>query len=338
EAYSLYLRARRFSLRGVPLGARDAELLMDSAAYYARAAIAIDSSFAQAYGLLGTYYFVEAFRGWGPFEQNVDSSRITANRALATDSSLGDPYINLISKAIYLDDDWAAAIAASDKATRWSSHDGQVLQFAGIVTAEVEGRVDSALALLRKSVELEENVPAFNTLGDLYMRAGRYDSAVTVLRRALQLDPSVPGPRRRLIQSLEHLKQYPEAIAVRRAGGDAAAAAAYERGWSSGGEAGYQRVQQDDLRRQLAVLEAPLNRPYKVPDDTVPQLREEKIAALYAQLGEWSKAMDWVLKEYEHRPRRFRLYVTNPQYRGLRNDPRFLPMVRREGLEKLLPR
>jgi hypothetical protein len=214
-----------------------------------------------------------------------------------------------------------------------------VLQYAGIVVGEVEGQIDSALVLLRRAAELEpSSLLALNTLGDLYMRAGRYDSAVTVLRRALEQDPSVPGPRRRLISSLENLKRYDEAIAVRRQGGDSAGAVAYAQGLAEAGESGYQRVRRADLQRQLAALQAPLNRPYRLPDDTVPQLREEKIAALYAQLGEWSKAMDWVLTEYGHRPRRFRLFVTNPAFQGLRSDPRFLPLVRKEGLDGLLRR
>jgi TolB-like protein len=337
-AYDLYLRGRRFSLRGVPLGAKDAHLLMDSAAYYGRAAIALDSSFAQAYGLLGTYYFVVAFRGWGPFQAYVDSTIRSEVRALASDSTLGDPWVNMISTAIYLDDDWPAAQEAATRALRLSSHDAQVLQFAGIVIGEVEGRVDSAIRLLRRAEELEPSIPNLNTLGDLYMRAGRFDSAVGLLRSALELDPSVPGPRRRLIQSLERLKRFDDAIAARRQGGDTAAALAYARGFAEGGEAGYERVRRQDLERQLGPLLPPISRPYKLPDDTVPQLREERIVALYAQLGQWNQAMDWVLKLRERRPRRFRLIVTNPLYDGLRSDPRFLPLVKAEGLEGLLPR
>jgi hypothetical protein len=168
------------------------------------------------------------------------------------------------------------------------------------------------------------------------MRAGRYDSAVVALRRAVDFDPTVPGPRRRLIFSLEKLKRYPEAIAARREGGDSVWASKYETAFQSGGQPAYETVRREDLMHQLQPLLAPLNRPYKVPDDTVPQLREEKVAAIYAQLGQWTDAMDWVLKEYEHRPRRFRLYVTNPAFAGLVNDPRFLPLVKKEGLEALL--
>ncbi len=337
-AYNLYLRGRRLQLRGSLLGARDAQVLLDSAGYYGRAAIALDSSFAQAYGLLGTYYFVMAFRGWAPFAVYMDSADYAIRRALAVDSTLGDPWVNLMGKAMYLDDDWPEAISLARRALRLSGYDSQVLQVAGIVIGEVEGRIDSAITLLRRSAEVEPSNAGMNTLADLFMRAGRYDSAVVAARHALDLDPTVPGPRRRLIISLEQLKRYDEAIQSRREGGDTAGVAAYARGYAEQGAAGYEAVRQEDLRRQLVVLEAPLNRPFKLPEDTVPQLREARIAALHAQLGEWTQAMDWVMKLREHRPRRFRLIVTNPLFAGLKADPRFGQLVKQEGLEGLLRR
>jgi len=48
--------------------------------------------------------------------------------------------------------------------------------------------------------------------------------------------------------------------------------------------------------------------------------------------------MDWVLTEYQRRPRRFRLFVANPDSDSLPTDPRFLPLVRKQGLEELLRR
>ena len=335
-AYEEYLRGRRLSLRGVALGAEHAKLLMDSAAYYGRRAIALDSGFAQAHGLLVTYYFVSAFRGWRPFAQYVDSSVWATRRALAADSTVGDPWTNMMSKAMYLDDDWNGTIASARQALRLAAHDAQVLQFTAIVVGEVEGRVDSAIVLARRSVELELFNPGLNTLGDLYMRAGRYDSAVVVLRRALELDPSVPGPRRRLIVSLEHLKRFDEAVAARRQGGDSAGALAYAKGFAEGGATGYERVRRGDVTRQLEAQLAAASAPYRIPQDTVPQLREERIVSLYSQLGEWTSAMDWVTKLRERRPRRFRLIVTNPLYAPLRVDPRFMALVKEDGLEKLV--
>ena len=109
-AYSSYLRGRRFSLLATPLGASDAKAMNDSAFHYAEEAIARDSNFAAAYALQSTYYFLAAVRGWRtPLSEYTDSAAVTAHRALALDSTLGDPWLNRLSQAMYLDDDWATA-------------------------------------------------------------------------------------------------------------------------------------------------------------------------------------------------------------------------------------
>jgi tetratricopeptide (TPR) repeat protein len=266
----------------------------------------------------------------------MDSTESSLHRSLAADSTLSDPWVNMISKSIYLDDDWPGAISQTRRAQRLSGYDAQVVVFTAIVIGEVEGRLDSAITLARRATVMEPTIGSRNTLADLFMRAGQFDSAVVAARRALDLDPTVPGPRRRLITSLEQLRRFQEAIQARQEGGDSAGAAAYARAYAERGAAGYEQVRQADLRRQIAVLEAPPDPPRELPRDTVPVLREERIIALYAQLGEWTKAMDWVMKLRERRPKRFRLIVTNPLLGGLRSDPRFQALVKEQGLEELL--
>ena len=336
-AYELYLRGRRFENRAVPLGAREGKAWLDSALTYARQAIALDSGFAAPYALLSSYYFISAFRGWRtPFAALADSASRYGRRALAIDSTLGEGWVNQISQNIYLKDDWDAVRAASMAALRLAGHDPSVLQYAGIYLGEVEGRLDSAIALLRRSTNFEPGLQNLNTLGDLLMRARRYDSAVTALRRAVEFDPGVPGPHRRLILSYERMGRYQDAIAERRAlgGRDSVGAAAFENAFKKDGAAGYERERLADLRRRVDSMVAVRAEPSEL--DTFPPLRENRIATLYAQLGDWTRAMDWVLKERQRRPKRFRLYLTNPDFTGLRNDPRFMPLVKQEGLEGLL--
>ena len=334
-AYDLYLRGRRFENRAVPLGARDAKRALDSMLFYAQAAIAKDSSFAAAYSLLSSYYFISAFRGWRtPFAAYVDSAIGYGRRALANDSTLGEAWVDLISQSIYLNDDWEAARDAASRGLRLSGYDPYVLQYVAIYTGEVEGRIDSAVSLIRKSVELEPGIQNLNTYGDMLMRARRYDSAAAALRRAVEFDPSVPGPRRRLVLCYEKLGKYQEAIEERRTLGDLAGAAAFEKALAGGGAAGYERERLAELRRRADSMAAAPPSPGEL--DQVPPFREGRIAVLYAQLGDWTRAMDWVLKERERRPKRFRLYVTNPDFAGLRNDRRFMVLVRQEGLENLV--
>jgi hypothetical protein len=56
----------------------------------------------------------------------------------------------------------------------------------------------------------------------------------------------------------------------------------------------------------------------------------------YAQLGDWKSAMDWIVRERALRPRRFRLWVTNPDMVEVRRDPRFMALVKEDGLQPLL--
>ena len=336
-AYELYLRGRRFENRAVPLGAREGRASLDSALHYAREAIALDSSFAAPYALLSSYYFISTFRGWRtPFAAYADSATRYGRRALAIDSTLGEGWVNQISHNIYLNDDWDVAREATMASLRLAGHDPSVLQYAGIYVGEAEGRLDSAIALLRRSTNFEPGLQNLNTLGDLLMRGRRYDSAVAALRRAVEFDPGVPGPHRRLIMSYEKLGRYADAIAERRAlgGPDSIAAVAFESAFRKDGAAGYERERRADLQRRVDSMVAVTPPPSEL--DTVPPLRENRIATLYAQLGDWTRAMDWVLKEHGRRPKRFRLYVANPDFAGLRNDPRFLPLVKQEGLEGLM--
>jgi hypothetical protein len=66
--------------------------------------------------------------------------------------------------------------------------------------------------------------------------------------------------------------------------------------------------------------------------DVIPPLREFRLALLHLQLGETTKAMDWIEREYQRRPRRFRIYYDHPDFDQLHDDPRFRALARREGL------
>jgi hypothetical protein len=184
-------------------------------------------------------------------------------------------------------------------------------------------------------VEIEPGTANLNTLGDFYLRARRNDSAVAALRRAIAFDPAVPGPHRRLITALERGDRYADAVLERRAMGDPRAEA-FGRGFLTGGGQGYQQVLAKDLRERIDSLVRATSEPFRLPRDTIPPTREAQIAALYARLGEWTSAMDWIVRERQRRPRRFRLYVTNPDFGELRADPRFTRLVAEDGLQGLV--
>jgi serine/threonine-protein kinase len=338
-AYELYLRGRRFHNVATPLGAALAGEYLDSVRYYADRGLEQDSLFASAWALKGAYYFLSTVRGFrADFGAGMDSATAYGSRALALDSTLGEPWMNRIVHALYLQDDWETTGTLLRRSLNASPGYPGLYQYAAIYAGEIEGRLDSAITLMRHSAELEPIAITLNSLGDLYMRARQYDSAIAALRRSLDIDPTPPGPNQRLIQTYERTGRYAEAVAALRAWKGESAAMAFSNALAADGPAGYRRVLEQDIRRRIDSLENLVARPRAAGVDTLPPTLEGHIAPLYAQLGEWSRAMDWVLRDRERRPKRFRLYVANPDFDGLRADPRFLPLVRQEGLESLLRR
>jgi serine/threonine protein kinase/tetratricopeptide (TPR) repeat protein len=332
-AYDAYLRGRHFYTRATPAGTRGALEMVDSVLHYGRQALAMDSGFAGAWALLSNYHRVKAVRdSRAVFAAEVDSSLQLARRALSLDSTIGDAWVIEGTHSFYYVDDWDATKRVYERGIRLSPSDPALRGFYAIYLGEAEGRLDSAIAMAHQATELGGETIYLNTLGDLLMRARRYDSAIVVLRKAVETDPSVPGPQLRLITSFERTRRYAEAVAARRAWRGAIAAEPFERGFAQSGEAGYQRALQAELRARIDTVAGFIGTPRQYPRDSLPPIPETRLALLYGQLGDWAQATDWVLREYQIRPKRLRLWLTHPDMQGLRGDPRFQALVRKEGL------
>ena len=76
----------------------------------------------------------------------------------------------------------------------------------------------------------------------------------------------------------------------------------------------------------------------KAYQEFAPGLQADSIVVAYAELGEWSKAMDWVERGYYQRPGRLRRVLTDLAYdrRGLASDPRYVRLLRTAGLAELI--
>jgi eukaryotic-like serine/threonine-protein kinase len=335
-AYDDYLRGRSIYARATPAGTRGALELLDSVLYYGRHALATDSDFAGAWALLANYHRLRAvIDRRAVFGAEVDSSVQLARRAIALDSTIGDPWMVIGTEGFYYSDDWEKARTSFERGLRLSPSHAALRNFFAIYLGEVEGRLDSAIGMARRAAEIEPAPIYLNTLGDQLMRARRYDSAIAVLQRAIALDSSVPGPHLRLVTSYERTGRYAEAVAARRVWRGEAFAAPFADGFRTAGAEGYRRALDAELRARIDSLIRQVGGPRQYPRDTLAPIPEARIALLYGQLGDWTTATDWVLKEHALRPRRLRLWLVNPDMAGLRTDPRFAALVRREGAEVL---
>ncbi|MGE0552800.1 MAG: protein kinase [Gemmatimonadales bacterium] len=332
-AYDAYLRGRRVWVKSTPLGASDSRSNADSILYYAERALQRDPNFAGAHFLRAAFYTVAAMRGWRqPFGAAMDTAIAAGAKTLALDSTFSDAHMVLAIIDLYATDRWEDAGRRLRTALALNPDLPTTHQYYGIYLGEIERRLDSAIVHLRRAVSLDPQSHFLNTLGDLLLRARKLDSAAQVLRQAVALDPQVTGQRRRLVRVLEDLGRYDEAVSVRRAGADSVTAPAFADALARDGAAGYVRQLRAELRHQIDSLAT-------VPAtviDTAPPIRPHRIAKLFARLEEWPLAMDWVIREYERRPRRLIYVLGDPDFDGLRQEPRFLALVREAGLESWL--
>jgi len=336
--YDLYLRGSQYLVRASPLSAALGKELADSTLYYANRVLERAPRHAGAHFLRAYYYILGGTRGWvRPFAAATDSAWAELNRAFALDSTLAEVWTVRGTLELYLSDNWPSVRRNLATGVRFDPDLAYARLYYGIYLGEIEGALDSAISHLRHAVRIEPAALHYNTLGDLYLRNRQYDSAVAALREAVALDRGLPGPWTRLILIYERLGRWPEALEARRQAPDTTRHGLFSTAFREAGEAGYRRVLEEDVRARIDSLETAMEGPKNEAADSFPPLREGRIALLHAQLGEWREAMDWILREHRRRPTRFRWFVAHPDLAGLRNDPRWLPMVRQEGLERLLP-
>ena len=159
-------------------------------------------------------------------------------------------------------------------------------------------------------------------VGDSYYYAREYEKSVIYYRMAIELDPRFDGAHTDLARSLEALGRFDESRAQ------------YEQGRVlSGGVAGpsFGRAHLEisagnpaEGRRMLEEL---------IEARTTRVVSAWGIAAVYACLGEVDEAFRWLDVAVEEGATGLIFLRVHPRMDSIRKDPRYLPLVRRVGLE-----
>jgi tetratricopeptide (TPR) repeat protein len=171
------------------------------------------------------------------------------------------------------------------------------------------------------------------------MTLGRYDEAVGSLREALRLLPRYEAALERLEMACHRAGRHDEALdarrallGVRRQGARLAAL------WECSERDGWLAAREEDLRAEVAELLARAEQEDPFIDPGTSRQVSDRLIIAYAELGEWSLAMDWVEKGYFRRPGRLRRVLMDLPYdsHGLARDPRYARLLRMAGLEELI--
>jgi adenylate cyclase len=197
EAYDYLRRAQESYFRGTPADNARARHLGERA-------IEVDPTYARAYSLLASTYFVEWVNQWSPDPQTIERAFALAQQALTLDESWLGAH-ELVALIYLLRDkhpEQALAVVKRSLAQvpNW---------FAGYVTLGVlfnaMGRPEETIGLQEQAIRLSPRSDRFlPVLGSAYRSLGRYEEALTALQGALAVN------RNRLDAHLELAATYSE--------------------------------------------------------------------------------------------------------------------------------
>jgi serine/threonine protein kinase len=337
-ADELTIRGQQAWRQGVP-GGPGAQLALEEARAYFDRALALDPNNARALVGLSNYQTVSAVRGFSDRAAGFAKGRELLFKALAADDRCAEAYMALGVTALYWDDDFHAAVRHFRRALELDPNGPESLRFQSVVF-KILGRTDEAVEAARAStVRAPDAATTWNGLGDVLIAAGRNAEAVEPLKKAINLKPGYSPALERLELAYFRIGEFDRALETRasrlRLGGFGERADMLER---EAQELGFPEARLRDVRRELEGLldDAAINDPFVEYFSS--RSPADRIVNAYAELGEWSKAMDWVERAYQRRPGRLRRMLTDHPFdhRGLAVDPRYARLLRVAGLEELL--
>ena len=318
EAYNLYLKGWHFR------NLHNASMAVE----YLEQAVALDSTFAQAYAVLAYSY---AARYGFKFENSL---------------VIVDYGFNLMKQAL-------------DKALDLDPAQPDAHTHLGLYQEQKKWEFVAAEASFRRALELDpNNVNARNEYGWFLQRVGRPDEALAEFRRAQELDPLSHLPPWGIAGVYYNTREYNKALEYCQAAselqpgfGDWHANRIKREILMQQGryaEASDEAVKAGDLFRQLRAEWALGNREkvYSVRDSlrssgALQQLEQEHphwSARLYAIMGEQEKALSLLERAYEDTTKE-RYYpvglVYYPEFDFLRAAPRFKALMQKMGLTEV---
>ena len=288
---------------------------------YFNQAIEADPGCAVAYAGLADSYTVLADFRYAPPQNAFPKARAAAEKALQLNDGLAEAHAALGYVEALHDWNWAAAQKEFREAIRLNPNYAPARLHYAVHLAEM-GRLDEALAEVKRAQELDPLSLIINTdLGTILYYAHHDDGAVSQLNSTLEMDPNFLPARFALADAYQHQGRYPEAVenyleAGNLFGYSPEVLATLRQAFASSGWTGF-------LHAWLKLLLAQSRTDYVAP---------YAVAEVYAHLGARDEVFPWLEKAYEERSSEILSIKVDPNFEGLRNDPRFQNLLRRLGL------
>ena len=312
EALEAYLQGRFYWNR------RGGDSLAKSVDYFQQA-LKIDPGYAAAYaGMADSYTLLGSVSGEMAPQATMAKAKAAAEAALKLDDSLGEAHTSLAMLHFWYNWDWSAAekefkLAIARNRSYPTAHHWYAIFLSAM------GRHEEALVEIDQALRLDPVAPIIRaSRGWIQYHRRQFDESIVEARKALDLDADFVRARTYLGMNFLKKGMAQDAIrefteADRLAGGIPITQVQKAQGYALGGRA-------PEAHAILADLIRPTAPRYVSPAD---------IASLYIWLGDTDRAVDWLLKAFSERSFNMVYLKVHPIYDPLRQDPRFIALLRR---------
>ncbi len=314
EAYQLYSKGRFHLLKGV---ASETELGIS----YFQKAIEADPNYALAYTGLSDAFRGRVVGGEMPSNEFMPEAKAAAKRAIEIDETLAEAHANLGHIMFWYDWDWAGAEAQHKRALELDRNSPDTLQFYAHMLSAT-GRHSEALAKIKLARELDPVNLRVNAIeGMLLMHAGQADEAILRLEKTLELDPNYRVANMMAARAYTEKGMFAEAIAATRKARESSAVSSEPIAYGA-----YALAKSGRLPEARAALDemVEISKTRWVPP--------YNFALVYNALGDTATTLDYLEKGFREKDVRMVFLKVEPKFNDLRNDPRFMDLVRRMNL------
>ena len=315
-AYNCYIQGRYLLERpGSPEGWVKARECME-------AAIARDPQFALAYAGLAELWWLAGFFGMIPPKNALPQGTFNALRAVEIDSSLADAHALLAQYRKQVDFNWGEVRREMALALELNPDSPTVLMRYATTGLMPFGRVEEAAAELERAVELDPLAmhPRF-WLEIMLWLGRRYERAIEQGQLAVELAPADFVPHYTIGLVYRDAGMFDQAIAAHRKAVDLSGG-----GPLMLGALGLALAQSGDKAGARALLERLRAMPPKV------YVPPTSFAFIHIGLVEIDEFFEWMDRAIDERDHMITPIKTYPFFDPVRDDPRYLGLLRRMNL------
>jgi TolB-like protein/tetratricopeptide (TPR) repeat protein len=311
EAYDLYLQGLYFSNKS------DEESLRKSLSLFQKA-LEKDPNFARAWTGIAKAWLWLADLYVRPLEAYPKVNE-AASKALALDEHDAEAHCYLGETKRILDRDLAGEEKELKRALEIDPNSAPAHLFMALLKT-AQGNLEEGVKGIQKAERLDPLSPvSCNFAVSIYLAADRIDDAIDAGKRTVQIDPNYVYFDPVLANAYREKGDFQKAIEL------------YEKAQqtthfpSVGLAVTYAKMgRREDARHILEQLIEKSRQQY---------VAGEKIATVYAALGEKDEAFRWLERALDEHSASMAGVASSPEFRPLRSDPRFADLLRRLGID-----